>query len=427
MLNACRALALLLSVLVGGLVPGLVCAQTDTDAPLAFVVLGPDRAAVARVITTEPDCPAIIFDNTARPMDVRAPPAGPEFPVLVCEAPIPPGAAHATVAGQPLALPKAEPRRIVALGDTGCRLKEGHPFQACDIPAAWPFTALAAGAAAWGPDLVIHVGDYLYRERPCPAGSTGCAGSPVGDDWAAWRADFFAPAAPLLQAAPWVMVRGDHELCSRAGGGFFRFLDPRPMPSRCDDATEPYPVQAGELRLVVMDTSSAADERPRAASVQGFAAQFAAVRAMVSGRSWLVMHKPLWALLPPGRGTANAGQAAADLNPTLQAATGNSLPSGIERVLSGHIHLFEMLSFADGRPAQFVLGTGGTELDAPLVGPLTGRALAGTTVASGFAVARFGFTTLERSGSEWIVALRDPGGGAQVVCAGPGARVRCTP
>jgi hypothetical protein len=199
------------------------------------------------------------------------------------------------------------------------------------------------------------------------------------------------------------------------------------MPARCDDLTEPYPVQAGELRLVVVDTSSAADERPSAASVQGFAAQFAAVRTMVSERSWLVMHKPLWALLPPGRGTASAGQTAADLNPTLQAATGNALPTGIDRVLSGHIHLFEMLSFADGRPPQFVLGTGGTELDRPLVGPLAGQALADTTVASGFAVARFGFTTLERSGSEWTVALRDPGGSAQVLCAGPGARVRCTP
>jgi hypothetical protein len=92
-------------------------------------VLGPDRAGVARVITTAPECPAIVLGAAARPMSVGAPPAGPEFPVLVCEAPIPPGTAHAAVAGRPLPLPPADtPRRIVALGDTGCRLKEGHFF-----------------------------------------------------------------------------------------------------------------------------------------------------------------------------------------------------------------------------------------------------------------------------------------------------------
>ena len=35
-------------------------------------------------------------------------------------------------------------------------------------------------AAAQKPDLVIHVGDYYYRETPCPAGEAKCAGSPFG-------------------------------------------------------------------------------------------------------------------------------------------------------------------------------------------------------------------------------------------------------
>src|SRR5262249_9219466 len=49
-------------------------------------------------------------------------------------------------------------------------------------------------------DLVIHVGDYLYRQSACPPGDAGCAGSPYGDDWPTWKADFFAPAAPALLA-----------------------------------------------------------------------------------------------------------------------------------------------------------------------------------------------------------------------------------
>jgi len=61
---------------------------------------------------------------------------------------------------------------------------------------------LAASVAAAKPDLVIHVGDYLYRESACPPRDSGCARSPHGDDWPTWTADFFAPAAPALLAAP---------------------------------------------------------------------------------------------------------------------------------------------------------------------------------------------------------------------------------
>ena len=65
----------------------------------------------------------------------------------------------------------------------------------------------------------------------------GCAGSPWGYGWDAWDADLFTPARPLLAAAPWIVVRGNHESCNRAGQGWWRFLDPRPLvPGRdCND------------------------------------------------------------------------------------------------------------------------------------------------------------------------------------------------
>ena len=61
---------------------------------------------------------------------------------------------------------------------------------------------MSSSVAAAKPDLVIHVGDYVYRESACPPRDQGCKGSPYGDDWATWKADFFAPAAPALLAAP---------------------------------------------------------------------------------------------------------------------------------------------------------------------------------------------------------------------------------
>ncbi|MFX8797610.1 metallophosphoesterase, partial [Acinetobacter baumannii] len=86
--------------------------------------------------------------------------------------------------------------------------------------AAWPFKLGATLSASLKPDLVLHVGDFHYREKPCPAGNDGCAGSPWGDNWDVWREDFFAPADSLLRAAPWIMVRGNHELCDRGGHGW---------------------------------------------------------------------------------------------------------------------------------------------------------------------------------------------------------------
>lgn len=61
------------------------------------------------------------------------------------------------------------------------RLKAGaNAYQACNDPDAYPFASVAAHAAAWRPDLIIYVGDYLYRENPCASGNPGCAGSRWG-------------------------------------------------------------------------------------------------------------------------------------------------------------------------------------------------------------------------------------------------------
>ena len=116
-------------------------------------------------------------------------------------------------------------------------------------------------AAAAHPDLMIHVGDYEYREDARPAGNPGCAGSPFGYGWDAWNADFFEPgalAAPRRRALDHG-ARGNHEDCSRAGEGWFRFLDPAPMPTACADLTGDYVVRLGDFGLVVVDGAKVKD------------------------------------------------------------------------------------------------------------------------------------------------------------------------
>lgn len=394
--------------------PGRAAANDPVAA--AYVVLGPEGAVVARAVITAGACPPVRVDGVEQPMAVRAAATPPAFPVTVCETTLPTLARQAVVAGRALPLPRPEgPRRIVSFGDSGCRIKHGHPPQRCNDPAAWPFASVMRAAAAWGPDLVVNVGDYLYREEPCPAGAAGCAGSPVGENWATWQADFFQAAAPLLAAAPWVVARGDHELCHRGGPGFFRFLDPRPMAASCPRTSAPYVVRAGDLALTVIDSSSGATAN--ADDDAAWARQFAALPVVPQqqGARWLLTHMPLWALRPSGSGAA---QKVTEFTPALQRASRNALP-GYGLVLSGHIHHFQSLSFADGRPPQLVLGTGGTDLDPAVEGVLDGKPLAGTTIRRGVSASSFGFTTVERGSrdGEWAVVLRDARGAPAINCA----------
>ena len=188
-------------------------ADVATPEP-AWIEMGTDQAVV-RVLIRSASCPTLTVDGALVATKARAS-STTEFPGLVCELAVPTSTQQVQWHAHDLARLSLEPKRIVILGDTGCRIS-GHKVQACNDPAQWPFAQVARAAAAWHPDLVIHVGDYHYRESPCPPGNRGCAGATVGDNWSSWMEDFFIPAAPLLQAAPWVFVRGNHELCARGG------------------------------------------------------------------------------------------------------------------------------------------------------------------------------------------------------------------
>ncbi len=361
-----------------------------------------DTVALARVIVDAGQgCPSLVTEAGAVAMRARGNPDPARFPVVVCEAVQPFGAA-AQVEGAAIALPAVtrSPVRIAVVGDTGC-----GTWQDCADPAAWPFARLAEQAAGTGPDLVIHVGDYVYRGTPgtievngvkrgtynagnyaledeyCqlrdPYVSQNAAGSSLPDSWEAWRVDFFAPAAPLLSRAPWVPARGNHELCSRAGPGWFYFLDPHSdlldgelrCPVQRQDSTAlpnlllspPYRLDLGQLDLLVMDTANACDQHPN--FPDRYAAQFAELAGPAEGKpAWLVSHRPIWGVDWLDQGTFQTS------NVTLQQALRHdphsAMPEGVELVLSGHIHRFEALTFPNTqRPPQLVVGNSGISLE----------------------------------------------------------------
>src|SRR5581483_5970302 len=113
-----------LAPLVAALLFGALAANAHADAPAfaerAWVQLT-DRGPEARLVTQSAECPAIMVDGAARPMQRRAG-ATADFPVTVCQARIPAVAHRVVLDGHALPLPRA-PRRIVIFGDTGCRLK----------------------------------------------------------------------------------------------------------------------------------------------------------------------------------------------------------------------------------------------------------------------------------------------------------------
>jgi hypothetical protein len=404
---------------------GLIGAPALAAPVSAWVQLGP-RGAEIRAVVDGDACPSVDVDGASQPMRPRARADG-AFPVTVCRLAVPPGASHARLDGRLLPLPRAAPQRILIFGDTGCRVK-GLTVQDCNDPRLWPFALIARKAAAWRPDLVIDVGDYYYRESPCPPGHAECAGSPYGDAWATWRAEFFDPAQPLLAAAPFVFVRGNHESCARGGAGWFRLLDAAPEPLSCPAQSAPFRVDLGDLNLYVLDSAETVDARAPPAAVAAFSAQLDALGPDLARRpGWIVTHRPIWGLTPLARLGA-IGPLELALNATEQAAVRGHDLSAVQMVVSGHIHHFAAYAFGPGRPSQLIAGTGGdigADADSPALRSETPN-LDGMA-ARGLSFDRFGYLLLERAGADWTGAFRDINDKVVAVCRLHGRDLACRP
>lgn len=417
------------------------------------------------VVPAGTNCPSADVDGVAQRMTLRAaastsatvfaanPAFNPPFAVASCELGLPADTGQVHLAGRRVALGQhpGQTRRIVVVGDTGCRIKvpasgAGDPVQDCSDPQAWPWARIAAAAARTNPDLIIHLGDYHYREYcddPLRCDRFRQSGTIIGYGWAGWQADFFAPAGSLLGQAPWVFVRGNHENCDRSGEGWMRFLAPAAYvactdqryrtPSRSllssNFTADAYRINIdSELGLVVADNAGHEDYRPASAlpaELDLFRQTLAALRAAPAGqRQWLLAHRPLWYDLLPPELPENAFQAAL-----------HQPPSTLQLVLSGHQHAFGTLAFRadadperypEGRPAQLIVGASGTQLESldpksPLYegkdgagsrerSAPDGRLYEGLAAASGIVLNRYGFLLLERDEGDWSGTVLDADG-----------------
>jgi len=381
-----------------------------------WVELGDGDQTIARIVVTSAhDCPSLLADGRSLAMAPRLP--APASLRVACQATIPPGTASASINGKALPLPTRNPKRIVVIGDTGCRIKDKR-VQDCNDINQWPFRQIAGDAAQERPDLVIHVGDFVYRESPCPPGAEKeCGGTPTGDTWDAWNADFFTPAAKLLAAAPWAIARGNHESCERSWRGWFYYLDPRDWDGRCDPFSKPYVIHLGAFELAMFDSSESTDEQLDAHEASIYAGQLSSLHLE---NAWLVTHIPFWGF----KAGQDSGPPVA-LSASLEEAWNKSAPKGVSLIVSGHVHLFEFVTLNSGRPPQLVAGDGGTLMAAPIDSPAAGTVVRGASVTGSESQHKWGYTLLVREKDSWTLTLENHQHEALVSCDVLGASSTC--
>ena len=431
--------AMIVTLLVGA--AGGSAAAADP----VWLEIVPEGRVLARTVVSA-GCPTISVDGKTSTMSARlatgsnTPPPGQR---LTCQTDVT-GAGKVAVAGIKLRMPPKNPKRIVVLGDTGCRIKVSGKVDAAadpdhddgdaaagkakvqDCNTDWPFQTVADSAAASKPDLVVHVGDYLYRESPCPSGDNKeCGGSPSGDNWPTWHADFFKPAKNLLAAAPWVFVRGNHEICKRAGKGWSYYLAPDAYASndQCADLAPAYAVKIGDFHAWIYD-SSLADDSP-AKDVGTYKAIYQQAAAAGLSHAWLISHRPLWALKAGPKGDRENFQT---LNATLQAAWAAAPIAGIDLSIAGHTHMFELMSFSTSQPPQLVIGNGGTMLARKLKAVPAGQQVGTATLANIETADDFGYGLFEADakGGGWSLQLHNSKGKKKLVCNISDGKTSCS-
>lgn len=345
-------------------------------------VMPSGRSWILRTLSTG-ICPNAVVDGKEVSLTQRTSTSD-QFPIQICEISFPRSSKFQSVLRPGTLNP--DPKRIVVIGDTGCKVKVSAKkveIQACNDGAAWPFARVAKSAAEWHPDLVIHVGDYHYRESECPMGHPECLGSQAGDNWASWTQDFFDPARPLLETAPWIFVRGNHELCNRGGQGWFRLLDSRPYSSVCEDLTPSFLLSMKGKDFLIVD--SAEDKNIQRSLEANFS---------IPKNTWLISHRPI---LTPN----------ADDESALKIKVPKKLNELLSLFLVGHVHTVSINAFGKKSPPEFILGIGGSKLDE-------------VKKPEKFQVQTFhdfGFTTLEnKSGNLWDIVIHDRNGKDVVRC-----------
>jgi hypothetical protein len=290
--------------------------------------------------------------------------------------------------------------KIVVVGDTGCRLK-GKQNQDCTNAGGegptkgWPLATVMEKIAAQKADAILYMGDYHYREEPClPGSQDNCGGSPwskdaKGQHWKSWRDDWFNPARSALSTAPWVMLRGNHEDCSRAWRGFQLFFAQGPVGSATDACLEMLPSyqiglqveSSSQITLAVLDTAM---DGQQVTDAKGCKDWGKGVKSLVDDAAssptnhWLTLHHPVYKWNPakdPNQGITPSKHPCSHKKMHFKAKNyvQNVLNKAVAKgqaaqgmIFTGHSHLWQWNKPSEaGFSHEMIVGNGGTLLHDP--------------------------------------------------------------
>jgi hypothetical protein len=195
----------------------------------------------------------------------------------------------------------------------------------------------------------------------------------------------------------------------------------------CRNFTGPFTVRAGDLSLFVIDSSTIEDRNHDKAQVAAIAGQLDRLGpALDLGRSWIITHRPVWGLVPVAR-LGPTAPFEVGLNFAEQDAVRGRALSGVQMVVSGHVHHFQALDFGPARPAQLVVGTGGDVGEkADLARVYTERRPIDGLDASVFSFSRYGYYLMERDGEDWVVTFHDATDQIRARCRLHERRLNCS-
>jgi predicted phosphodiesterase len=214
-------------------------------------------------------------------------------------------------------------KKIAVIGDTGCRV---HKFINQDCKNDWYFEKISNLLVEHNPDVIIHVGDYIYREHG------------YKDNWKTWQEEFFKPAENLLaKNIPFILVRGNHEDCKRNGNGWFNLFS-LVKKKECGDYSPIYSININNIEFVVTDSTI---EEKLLEDIDYINSQYS------QKQCWILTHRPLVYY------DVN-GLVSGHIKPF------RSLNDNIKMIISGHIHILEVIR--SEHRIQLISGNSGTLL-----------------------------------------------------------------
>ncbi|CAB5505508.1 Phosphoprotein phosphatase [Bathymodiolus thermophilus thioautotrophic gill symbiont] len=310
-----------------------------------------NQLSVRAILLNDKQCPVAHINNVPTMMKLRAPKVA-NFPA-VCELLVSRDTHSIKIQQRVLPTLPSEVNRVAILGDTGCRIKKTS-VQDCNDVKAWPFRELSASIASKTPDIILHVGDYFYRETPCPKGNKGCKGSPSGYNWDTWNADWFTPASSLFQSAVIAFSRGNHENCSRAKNGWSRYLSPWAYTGQtCAEMEKPYMFKLKNVNYIMFDSSYGQDDRTSDTQLALYKKTIEQLKLDKDSTNIVLTHRPMW--------TYNKIKSKYYYgNLTQQMAFKNLLPNRT-LFIAGHAHYLQVLDMHTDYD-QLIVGNSGTAL-----------------------------------------------------------------